>query len=250
VVVKAVIFDYGGTLVQMKKPWEEVKPKVVLAAYTALKQAGLKLPFEQYQRFNDLVFQRCKELEDKENRDIPDLVAYQEIVDTLFPSCTKAWRRRAAARANSAAWASPTMCLRLRRGTKPALRKLRTLKLKMTVLSNHHNPQALIEHLNELGIASYFSEVVVSASTGLRKPDPRFFEMCLRRTRVHPDQAVLVGDSLEYDIKGAKEAGIRTILLCVELPYDRLSPRRINPDFVTHDLLEVPRIVSSIIRSN
>jgi HAD superfamily hydrolase (TIGR01509 family) len=247
-VVKAVIFDYGGTLVQMKKPWDQVKPKVVSAAYRVLRQAGLKLTFEQYRPINDTVFQRISELEDKENRDIPDLIAYQEIVGRLFPLRSKMWRREVAARANDASWASPTMCLGLRRGVKPTLKKLRALGLKMAVLSNHHNPHALLEHLNELGIDSYFSKVVISAETGLRKPDPRFFEICFKRMRVRPGEAVLVGDSLKYDIEGAKKAGLRTILVTEEPLPDRKGPSMASPDFVISDILEVPGIISSIIR--
>lgn len=246
-VVKAVIFDYGGTLVRMKKPWDQVRPKVVTAAYRTLKQAGLKMAFEQYSTLNDAVFQRIGELEDKEERDIPDLVTYQEIVDALFPSRSKMWRRRAAARANDAAWASPTMCLALRRGTRPTLRRLRALGLRMAVLSNHHNPRALLEHLKELGIDSYFSKVVVSADSGLRKPDPQFFETCLEQMRVRPAEAVLVGDSIEYDIDGAKKAGIRTILVTEEPQAGQKRPGTVSPDFVINDILEVPRIVSSII---
>ena len=247
VVLKAVIFDYGGTLVRMKKPWDQVRPRVVTAAYRALKQAGLKITFEQYSTLNDEVFQRIGELEDKENRDIPDLMTYQKIVDRLFPSSSSMWRRKVAAKANDAAWASPTMCLAPRRGTRPTLRRLRALGLRMAVLSNHHNPHALLRHLSELGIDTYFSRIVISADTGLRKPDPRFFELCLERMRVRPAEAVLVGDSVEYDIEGAKKAGLWTILITEELQAGQKRPGAAGPDFVANDILEVPRIVSSTI---
>ena len=67
-VVEAVLFDYGGTLIENNKPWAEVKPAAVLSAYRTMKRVGLKLPFEQYKELNDSVFQKTEALELAENR--------------------------------------------------------------------------------------------------------------------------------------------------------------------------------------
>ena len=46
--MKAVVFDYGGTLVRERRPWVDVWPEAVHTAYESLKRVGLKLPFEEY----------------------------------------------------------------------------------------------------------------------------------------------------------------------------------------------------------
>lgn len=250
--VKTVFFDYGGTLVAVSKPWAEVKPKAVMSGFRAMQRAGLKLSFDEYRDMSDSVFQRNKELETAEKRDIPDLVTYREIVDTLFPSKAAAWRRKVAAQATEAFWSVARKNFLPRDGATQMLLKLRALGLRTAVVSNHHHPPALRGHLKELGISSYFSKIYASSSVGMRKPDLRFFRICLREMKTRPDQAVFVGDSPQYDIEGADRAGIRTILVTggwLTESQSQIGTSDVAPDFVVSDLQEIPKIVSSLMRS-
>jgi putative hydrolase of the HAD superfamily len=245
VAVKAVIFDYGGTLVEERKPWKQIMPTAVYSAYRVLRRAGLVLAFEEYKEVNDSIFRKYALLELEENEDIPDIVAYQEIVDALFHSRAKTWRRRVAAEADEAFWITATKNFVLKRGARPVLRKLKAMKLSMAVLSNHHYPRAEVEHLKRLRIAPYFSRIMISAQVGLRKPDPRFFAMCLASMDVRPQQAVFVGDSLTYDVEGAKRAGMCSILVANRAAA-REDESSVVPDFMVHDLIEVPRVIFSL----
>jgi 4-nitrophenyl phosphatase len=47
----------------------------------------------------------------------------------------------------------------------------------------------------------------------LGKPSPAFFELALRRLRVAPQEAVMIGDNVETDITGGKAAGLFSILI-------------------------------------
>ncbi len=67
------------------------------------------------------------------------------------------------------------------------------------------------QKLTRSGIHSYFNEIVHSETIGIKKPDRRIFEWALEKARVAPQQAVMIGDSLEVDILGAKEAGMHAI---------------------------------------
>ncbi|GIW04389.1 MAG: hydrolase [Thermomicrobiales bacterium] len=53
--------------------------------------------------------------------------------------------------------------------------------------------------------------VLISEEIGIAKPDPAIFAEALRRANVTPDEAIMVGDSPEFDIAGASAAGIRAI---------------------------------------
>jgi len=55
--------------------------------------------------------------------------------------------------------------------------------------------------------------VVSSAEVGLRKPDPRIFELALARVGVAADEAVHVGDHLYADILGAEAVGMYPVLI-------------------------------------
>ena len=67
--------------------------------------------------------------------------------------------------------------------------------------------------LRNSGIAGYFDQVINSEMAGVKKPDPLIFRLALERTRVLPQHALMVGDSLEADILGARALGIHTIHL-------------------------------------
>jgi 4-nitrophenyl phosphatase len=47
----------------------------------------------------------------------------------------------------------------------------------------------------------------------LGKPSAAFFELALRRLGVAPQEAVMIGDNVETDVKGGKAAGLFTILI-------------------------------------
>lgn len=67
--------------------------------------------------------------------------------------------------------------------------------------------------LSGAGLGPYFDAVIVSGEVGAGKPDPAPFTLALNALGADPAEAVMVGDSLERDIAGARNAGIRAIWL-------------------------------------
>ena len=65
--------------------------------------------------------------------------------------------------------------------------------------------------LDGWGIGKYFSVTVASAETGIAKPDPEIFLRALKLADCRPENAVMVGDRLDNDIRPAKRLGRRTI---------------------------------------
>lgn len=62
-----------------------------------------------------------------------------------------------------------------------------------------------------IGVGHYFDFVVTSAAAGAAKPSPVIFEQALARAEVKAAEAVHVGDDPVTDIRGAKDAGMRTV---------------------------------------
>jgi putative hydrolase of the HAD superfamily len=58
-----------------------------------------------------------------------------------------------------------------------------------------------------------FDVVVISGDVGIAKPKPAMFRHALDRLGVAAADAVMVGDSLERDVRGAEAAGVRGIWL-------------------------------------
>ncbi len=57
----------------------------------------------------------------------------------------------------------------------------------------------------------FFREVIESAVVGVRKPDPRIFQMGVDALGLLPHEVAVIGDSYDKDIVPAKSIGCQTI---------------------------------------
>jgi putative hydrolase of the HAD superfamily len=91
----------------------------------------------------------------------------------------------------------------------PVLEELRAADLRLGLVSNG------IRDLNEF-VAHHKLDVdaiVGSRAHGYVKPHPTIFQSALQQLGVEPVDAVMVGDSLEEDVEGARALGMRAILI-------------------------------------
>ena len=83
---------------------------------------------------------------------------------------------------------------------------------KLGLLSNSWL-EAPRQALRDNGYGRWFDVMICSFDIGVPKPDPRIFEFALDLLGVRAQEAVMVGDSLEADVKGALGAGMRAVLI-------------------------------------
>lgn len=57
----------------------------------------------------------------------------------------------------------------------------------------------------------YFQVVVNSEMAGVKKPNPRIFQLALKKAEVAATNALMIGDSLEADVLGAQQLGIHAL---------------------------------------
>ena len=95
-----------------------------------------------------------------------------------------------------------------------ALRALRERGLRTGLLSNTHWPRSLHERwLAEAGLLELLDARVYTSDLRHLKPHPEAFGALLHALRVEPSQAVFVGDRPRDDVWGAQRVGMRTVLL-------------------------------------
>lgn len=84
--------------------------------------------------------------------------------------------------------------------------------VKMGVITNGPLTHQ-VEKFHALGLDKWFTQeqLIVSAGVGAAKPDVRIFRMAEERWGMNPETTYMIGDSLENDIAGAKNAGWNTI---------------------------------------
>lgn len=117
--------------------------------------------------------------------------------------------------------------IRLYPGVTEALVKLREKGYKLWLLSNAQRVFTAYE-LNHLGLSPYFDGIYISSDYGCRKPDIRFFHALLQEQKLNPKTCLMIGNDLDTDIAGAKNAGLDTLYMHTNLtPHDQ---REAYPD--------------------
>jgi putative hydrolase of the HAD superfamily len=91
----------------------------------------------------------------------------------------------------------------------PVLEELRAAQLRLGLVSNG------IRDLREFVVHHRLDvdAVIGSRAHGFVKPHPTIFQAALEQLGVEPAEAVMVGDSLEEDVEGARALGLRAILI-------------------------------------
>jgi putative hydrolase of the HAD superfamily len=93
-----------------------------------------------------------------------------------------------------------------------AIRAIRSHQLKVAALTNNWAPNGTQTDNapHALGHLGGFDVVVESAVEGLRKPDPRIYELVCQRLAIEPAEAVFL-DDLGVNLKPARAMGMTTI---------------------------------------
>ena len=85
-----------------------------------------------------------------------------------------------------------------------------TEKYQLHIITNGFE-EVQYKKLKNSGIFHYFSTITTSEEVGLKKPNPIVFVKALEKARTNPNYSVMIGDSFEADILGAKNIGMETI---------------------------------------
>lgn len=72
-------------------------------------------------------------------------------------------------------------------------------------------PDVQLEKLNIPGLGRYFDPVIVSGEIGIGKPAREIFEHAVRRMRLSPATALMIGDNPVNDVQGAQKCGIKAV---------------------------------------
>jgi HAD superfamily hydrolase (TIGR01662 family) len=91
------------------------------------------------------------------------------------------------------------------------LRELHAEGLKIGLISN--TERSLQSFATHFALEGLFAVAISSFEHGYMKPHPSIFASALQQIEVRPEEAVMVGDSVEHDIEGALRIGMRAVLV-------------------------------------
>ena len=108
------------------------------------------------------------------------------------------------------------------------------------------NGTAVVQHgrMTSADLYPYFDEAFVSQELGYNKPSREYFDAAFARIPgFDPNQCLMVGDSLTSDIRGGKNAGLRTVWVN---PGHKTAPEDLKPDYEIEKLADLPALLEEI----
>jgi len=242
--IKAVVSDIYTTLIDIKTDEDDEDVYGRLAGY--LKYQGVYLSADELKWF----FFEKKSFQKKHSKETYPEVDYRRVwyeilrenqyaysgpdIDrsTIVPDIAKLHRSLTVQK------------IKLYRGVYETLVGLRQ-RYKLGIVSDSQVEHALPE-LKMLGIHGFFDSVIISSEFGYRKPDVRLFAECLRRLGINPGNSVYIGNDTFRDIKGAKDAGMFTILIMTK--GGKKDKNVAEPDFTIEHIDEIDKVLKELER--
>lgn len=200
--VRAVLFDLDDTLFDHR-----YGARTALQDLHAAHPCFSCLPFDVFER------QHASVLEELHRRvvagELPLDDARRERFRRLFEQAGVTPGEELVGR-TAAAYRDRYMATRRAIAGAAALLPLVRERARIAVVSNNLL-QEQQDKMRHLGLDRYVDVLVVSEEAGISKPDPRIFAIALERLGCAAGEAVMVGDSWQMDVVGARAAGIRAI---------------------------------------
>lgn len=210
--IKAVLFDVGGTLI-------EPKPSVGRVYAEIAGQHGVKADANELQIRFKAAWKKQKLTGLLMDKDWWREVVTAVFADQTFKDFDAFFDDLYRSFSEPARW-------RIFPDVLPTFATLKERGVLCAVASNWD--ERLPKLLRDLNLAGHFDYQFISSFVGYAKPDPKFFQHALKMMGLEPEEVLHVGDDALEDIAGAQGVGIKTVL--VERPQGSLS---VVYDFVT-----------------
>jgi putative hydrolase of the HAD superfamily len=220
--IRAVIFDLDNTLVDFMG----MKRQAVSAAIDSMIDAGLQLRREEVQERIDAIYQeRGIEFQNVFDQLLYDV--FQKVDYKILSAGVIAYRRAREAALVPYPHVTMTLVELVKRG------------LRLAVVSDAPGREAWLR-LCYLNFHHLFDQVVTFDDTGERKPSPKPFQRALELLKIHPKEAIMVGDWPERDMVGAAQLGMTTVFARYG---DTFGTVESNADYDINDISELLKIV-------
>ena len=95
------------------------------------------------------------------------------------------------------------------------------------------------QKIKNSGIDRFFTHMVTSEQAGIMKPHAAIFEYALNLTKSTAEKCIMIGDTLEVDILGAKNMGMDTVYFNPAKPHND----KVIPTYVIGSLNELKTIL-------
>ncbi len=242
--LRGVIFDLGSTLLYTEHDhnWGVILPRMRADMLAHLRAAGYALDGPD---FLNRMSAKFAEFDRQRQSDWVEYTTEWILKTTLAEMGAPPPSPQLVAGALEAYYAYSESQWRLMPGVHETLQALAARGFRLALISNASdagNVQRLIDNAH---LRPYFDPILVSAAVGIRKPNPKIFEMVLAHWGLGPGECLMVGDTLGADILGAQMAGLRNVWLTSHAGHPANVAHRGNilPEAEIAALAELPALI-------
>lgn len=238
--LKAIIFDYGGTLDTDARHWAHV-------LYEGFNHAGIPVDeaaFREAYVHGERALAKAPIVEADD--DFRTVLLKKVDIETAYLRDNGLWTPAETDRTAAVAAVADYCNAYVERNlatTRRVLDALTAAGHRAVLVSNFYGNIHTI--LRRYGLDHYFDAVVESAVVGVRKPDPAIYRLGVEATGRRADEVIVVGDSYGKDIVPAKTVGCRAVWLRGE----GWAPETVDeslPDAIIAHLAELPAVVERL----
>jgi HAD superfamily hydrolase (TIGR01662 family) len=238
---EVLLFDLGDTLVYDRDPWQPILARADIAMRRSLKQAGYPLAPDAYGKFST-IFELYYHRRVDSTKEETTVQLLQELMQAQGSSPP----RQALLDAMGAMYAITQKNWYPEVDAQPTLQQLKEQGYRLGLISNaadDENVQALIDKAD---LRTCFHFILSSAACGIRKPDRYIFQLALDHFNVEPENAAMIGDTLEADIYGANLMGIYSIWINRRVQLFTEGELSFQPQAVISSLEQLPALLGEL----
>ncbi|GIK09973.1 MAG: hypothetical protein JETCAE02_28600 [Anaerolineaceae bacterium] len=241
-IIRAALFDLGGTLMYSREPWEPILDRGYQALAQSLCEQGFDLDCADLPKTVRYHLDRYFARRDEDLFETTYLAVLRELlIERGHPNVDDKVIRRAL----DAFYAHTQPNWTLEEDAALMLRTLEAGGYRLGLVSNAGDNQDVFQLVERFGIEPFFDFILTSAACSYRKPHPRIFELAMAHWNIPAREIVMVGDSLEADIRGAQRLGIFAVW--IKRRVSKTANRRgVQPDAEIESLAELPALLRRV----
>lgn len=241
--IRVIFFDLGKTLIYPKQNWQPVLRRSDRALTESLISSGVDVepktfPYHFIERLNKYYTDR--EVTLREN------TTYKMFAELLQEQGFNDIPDSVIRKALNAKYAITQSNWHLEEDAHEMLQSLKDAGFNIALISNAGDDPDVQALLNKHDLRQYFSTIFTSATTGYRKPHPKIFKDAMQAMDVSAAESVMVGDTLNADIKGANALGIYSVWINRRVDKNPKILEEIRPQAVISTLAELPALIRTL----
>lgn len=212
--IKGIIFDLGNTLMYMGHEWEAVLAQGARDMAEFLVQQGFKV---DPSRFADDFVSLRRSLRAKAIEEQVEYTADYALTTLLAQLGHENLSESLLREAVDASFAFEESHWQPYPEAEAILRELSERGHRLALISNATDDPLIQRLVDKGGFRKWLDASLSSAGVGLRKPHPGIFQTVLDQWGFSPARVVMIGDTLRFDILGARNAGLKGVLAAWDL---------------------------------